>query len=39
MPIGIKKLAIFVGTSAGMECTGSRLQVYLRVFGAIFGRV
>jgi hypothetical protein len=35
MPVGIKKLAIFVGTSAGMECTGSRLQVYLRLFDAI----
>jgi hypothetical protein len=35
VPSGIKKLAIFIGTSAGMACTGPRFQVYLRLFGAI----
>jgi hypothetical protein len=33
--MGIKKLAIFIGTSAGLARTGPRLQVYLRLFGAI----
>ena len=35
MPLGIKKLAIFIGTSAGLACTGPRFQVYLRLLGAI----
>jgi hypothetical protein len=36
---GIKKLAIFIGTSAGMACTGLDLQLALRLYRRDLGRV
>jgi hypothetical protein len=37
--LGIKKLAIIIGTSAGKACAGSSFQVTLRLVGRDPGRV